>query len=92
MASSRLAVGQVILAEEPYAHALHSDQVPERCDVTLEQGGLQRCSGCKQAWCGSRLCARARTQWLGCKLSSQYGAERPGTGPSGGPTATAVRA
>ena len=43
-------VGKVILAEQPYAHALHADEMSARCDVTLREGNLQRCSGCKHVW------------------------------------------
>ncbi len=50
MAASPIAVGQVILAEPPYAYALHTDQVSARCDVTLREGDLLRCSGCKHVW------------------------------------------
>ena len=52
MATSHIVVGQVILAEPPYAHALHTDQVSARCDMTLREGDLQRCSGCRHVWCG----------------------------------------
>jgi hypothetical protein len=38
----------VILAEPPYAHALHDDQLAKRCDATLAAvDDLLRCSGCK---------------------------------------------
>ena len=50
VASSPIAVGQVILAEQPYAHVLYTDQLSARCDVTLRQDGLLRCSGCKTIW------------------------------------------
>ena len=50
VATSSIAVGTVIVAEPPYAHALHADEMSARCDVTLTAGGLLRCSGCKHVW------------------------------------------
>jgi len=50
VATAPIAVGEVILAQAPYAHALHTDQVSARCDVTLTEGSLLRCSGCKHVW------------------------------------------
>ncbi len=48
MAASAIRVGMVILAEPPYAHALHDDQLAKRCDATLAAvDDLLRCSGCK---------------------------------------------
>ena len=54
MATSAVRVGMLILAEPPFAHALHDDQLTKRCDATLAAAdGLLRCSGCKHVWSGA---------------------------------------
>jgi len=50
----KICAGGAVLLEEPYETTLNGDEACKRSHLTFKpSSSLQRCSGCKFAWCSS---------------------------------------